>query len=294
MNRDKFIKYLQFEKRYSSHTIRSYDIDLKQYFTFCKEKYNCQDDFIPANHLYIRNWIISLLTKNYSTKSINRKTTSLKSYFKYLLKENAIDANPMEKVISPKSGRKLPCFVDKEQINNLLDEHDFSNDFEGFRDKMIIELFYVSGIRLSELIKLKVSDINFHSVSLKVLGKRNKERIIPFSLKLKANILEYLQKRQEVALEKTTEFFVTKKGEKTYEKLIYRIVNKYLQLSTTIEQKSPHVLRHTFATHMLNNGADLNAIKELLGHSNLSATQIYTHTTFEKLKNIYKQAHPRA
>ena len=294
MNRDKFIKYLQFEKRYSSHTILSYDIDLKQYFAFCKEKYNYTEESLAYNHHYIREWIISLLENNYSTKSVNRKITSLKSFFKYLLKENLIKVNPIEKVISPKSEKKLPQFVDKEQINSLLDEHNFSDDFKGYRDKMIIELFYVTGIRLSELINLKVSDIDFHSLSIKVLGKRNKERIIPFSLKLKTIILEYLQKRQEIALINTEEFFVTNKGKKTYEKFIYRTINKYLQLFTTIEQKSPHVLRHTFATHMLNNGADLNSIKELLGHSNLSATQIYTHTTFEKLKNIYKQAHPRA
>jgi integrase/recombinase XerC len=201
----------------------------------------------------------------------------------------------MDKVISPKTSKKLPSFVEEVQINKLLDEFDFGNDFDGIRNKIIIEMFYNTGMRLSELIGIKDHDLDLNKCTVKVLGKRNKERILPLQLSFVKNLKEYKKNR-------TTEFpeiqhgyfFVTDKGNKLYEKFVYRIVNKYLNLVTTIEKKSPHILRHTFATHMLNNGADLNTIKELLGHANLAATQVYTHNTFEKLKTIYKQAHPRA
>jgi integrase/recombinase XerC len=201
----------------------------------------------------------------------------------------------MDKVISPKSSRKIPSFVDEQHINNLLDDFSFGDDFPGIRNKTIIEMFYNTGIRLSELIELKTTDVNLIDGTLKVLGKRNKERIIPMHQNFVNTLKQYLKEKdaQYPSLQHNY-FFVTDKGNKLYEKFVYRIVNKYLKFVSTIEKKSPHILRHTFATHLLNRGADLNAIKELLGHANLSATQIYTHNTFEKLKSIYKQAHPRA
>ena len=206
-----------------------------------------------------------------------------------------MNRNPLDKVLAPKLSQKLPAFIEKEQILTLLDSHDFGENFTGIRNKLVIEMFYHTGMRLSELINLKNTDVNTKELLVKVLGKRNKERIIPFSKELNRSVINYidLKKKSFPGLE-GDHFFVTDKGKKIYEKLVYRIVNKYLQIVTTLEKKSPHILRHTFATHMLNSGADLNAIKELLGHSNLSATQIYTHNSFEKLKKIYKQAHPRA
>lgn len=287
-----FIKYLRYEKRFSEHTILAYSNDLRQYSEFCAGENILAER--NTDHRIIRQWIVNLMENQISPRSVNRKITTLKSYYKFLLRESILLKNPMDKILSPKTKKTLPFFVEKKQINELLDQEDiFGHDFEGTRNRLIIEMFYFTGMRLSELTKLKLKDIDLPSLSLKVLGKRNKERIIPFHLSLKKSIEEYLTKRVESGA--VNEFvFSTAKGAKIYEKLVYRIVTKYLELVTTIDKKSPHVLRHTFATHMLNNGADLNAIKELLGHANLSATQIYTHNTFEKLKTIYKQAHPRA
>lgn len=235
----------------------------------------------------------ALMEQKLTARSINRKITMLKTYFKFLLKENEVKTNPMLKVVSPKMSKKLPVFIEKKNMLDLLDNFAFDNNFEGKRNRLILEMFYSTGIRLSELMNLKCSDINFYSSSVKVLGKRNKERIIPFTPQLKNLISEYLAEKEKAGLN-NEHVFVTQKNEKIYEKLVYRIVHYYLGAATSANKKSPHVLRHTFATHMLNNGADLNAIKELLGHANLSATQVYTHNSFEKLKNIYRQAHPRA
>jgi integrase/recombinase XerC len=243
----------------------------------------------------IRAWIVNLMENNFSTVSINRKISTLKTFFKFLLREGIVVSNPTDKVITPKSIKKLPSFVDEQQINHLLDDFSFGNDFPGVRDKTIIEMFYNTGMRLSELIELRGSSIDLYNGTIKVLGKRNKERLIPLH-KLFLNSLEkYTETREKEFSNIEHDFlFVTNKGNKLYEKFVYRVVNRYLNFVTTIEKKSPHILRHTFATHLLNHGADLNAIKELLGHANLSATQVYTHNTFEKLKTIYKQAHPRA
>ncbi len=289
-----FLEYLKHEKRYSTHTLTSYQTDLRQFSNFCKEN-NLIDNCKDANFKIIRSWIATLSDCEISPQSIRRKLTTLRSFYKYLQKEEIITTNPAIKVIPPKISKKLPMFIENEQINNLLDKFEFGNDFDGTRNKLVIEIFYNTGIRRSELINLKTIDVDTENFSIKVLGKRNKERIIPFNKNLVNLINQYKEKREE--LERVTDFnyfFLTKKGNKLYEKLVYRIVKAYLELITTIEKKSPHILRHTFATHMLNNGADLNAIKELLGHSNLSATQIYTHNTFEKLKNIYNKSHPRA
>jgi len=290
-----FLKYLEFEKRYSSHTIKSYLVDLSQFSEFTM---GLIGKFSPAemDHKLIRAWLVELVEAGLSPRSVNRKISTLKSFFGYLLSNGRIYTNPMLKITSPKIDKKLPSFVEKDHINNLLDFWELKDTFRGWRDFLIIEIFYFTGIRLAELINLKVSDIHFHEMVLKVLGKRNKERLVPFTNALAKDIERYLDIRKNELGEFESEDYllVTDAGKKLYPVMVYRTVKSYLQLVTQVEKRSPHVLRHTFATHMLNNGADLNAIKELLGHSNLSATQIYTHNTFEKLKKVYKQAHPRA
>ncbi len=284
-----FIDYLAKIKHYSGHTVVSYKKDLEQFFEFC----NLPEGQIP-NHQKIRNWIIDLMNNNISARTVNRKVSSLKSFYRYLVREGVIEANPVKKIIMPKTDKKLPVFVNESSMDVLLDDVHFGNDFEGIRNKLIIEMLYFTGIRVNELVELKCSNINFYENSLKVTGKRNKERILPLLSELVASMKVYLINRTEIKGINHDYFFVTGKGKKIYARLVYRIVNRFLGLVTTIEKKSPHVLRHTFATHMLNKGADLNAIKEILGHANLSATEVYTHNTFEKLKKVYKQAHPRA
>ncbi len=290
-----FINYLKFEKRYSPHTTTAYKKDLNQFDSFLRSEYEV-DEVNDISYQMVRSWIVELMEQEISARSVNRKLSALKSYFKYLTKEELIDVNPMPRIQSPKTSKKLPVFVDSESMEALFSDELFSDDFEGIRDRLILEMFYMTGVRLSELINLKDSDIDFYQQNIKVLGKRNKERLIPIPKGLIDSIKKYLEIRNKSieVIEQNDYFYVTIKGKKLYEKLAYRIVNLYLGKVSTLQKKSPHVLRHTFATHMLNNGADLNAIKEILGHSNLAATQIYTHNTIEKLKNIYKQAHPRA
>lgn len=295
MTIERYIQYIQYEKRYSKHTVIAYTNDLDQFFSFISEQYETTD-IKNINYSMVRSWLVNLMENSISTRTINRKLSTLKSFFKFLIREGEISENPMRKIIPPKSSKRLPAFIELEKINFLFDEIDFGEGFNAIRDKTILELFYATGMRLSELVNLKETDFNFNYNTVKILGKRNKERIITFSNKLKVLLNEYLtEKNKKFNQEETGKFlFVTEKGNKIYNKLIYRIVKSYLSKITTLNKRSPHVLRHTFATHMLNNGADLNTIKELLGHSNLSATQIYTHNTIDKLKSIYKQAHPRA
>ncbi len=295
MTIERYIQYIQYEKRYSKHTVIAYTKDLDQFFSFISEQYETTD-IKNINYSIVRSWLVNLMENSISTRTINRKLSTLKSFFKFLIREGEISENPMRKIIPPKSSKRLPVFIELEKINFLFDEIDFGEGFNAIRDKTILELFYATGMRLSELANLKETDFNFSYNTVKILGKRNKERIITFSNKLKVLLNEYLtEKNKKFNLEESGKFlFVTEKGKKIYNKLIYRIVKSYLSKITTLNKRSPHVLRHTFATHMLNNGADLNTIKELLGHSNLSATQIYTHNTIDKLKSIYKQAHPRA
>lgn len=294
MYKDLFLKYLQFEKRVSVNTLRSYENDLSQFISFVNDN-NESIEIHKTNEKVIRAWIVSLMEKDFSSVSVNRKISTLKTFFKFLLRENCIVSNPMDKVISQKTSKKLPSFIEEYQINKLLDEFSFGEDFIGIRNKTVVEMFYNTGIRLSELIGIQNSDVDFTKNTIKVLGKRNKERILPIHMNFAKSLKEYSQIRdQEFNDIKHNYFFVTDKGNKLYEKFVYRLVNKYLNFVTTVEKKSPHILRHTFATHMLNKGADLNAIKELLGHASLAATQVYTHNTFEKLKTIYKLAHPRA
>ncbi|MCH8331438.1 MAG: tyrosine recombinase XerC [Bacteroidetes bacterium] len=294
MTPDRFFKYLEFEKRYSPNTIISYKKDLKQFGGYLEEVYNL-NDLSSVQHLQVRSWIVSLINGGISPRSVNRKLSSLKSFYKFLKKQGVVNSNPMQKVQSPKTPKKLPVFVEQDSINFLLDKVPFNIDHDGLRSKLILELFYATGMRLSELINLKVVDVDLRNENVKVLGKGNKERIIPMSSLIVKNLKEYLVIRKKLFdCQASSPFFVTDKGKKLYPKLVYRLVNEFLSLVTTLEKKSPHVLRHTFATHLSNEGADLNAIKELLGHSSLAATQVYTHNTIDRLIEVHKQAHPKA
>lgn len=285
-----FLNHIKKNKRYSPHTITAYETDLTQFEKYLKEQYQIFP--IGATSQMLRSWIVDLIGNGIQNKSINRKISSLKSFYKYLLKEGKVSLNPTEKLISPKQSKPLPNFVQEREMNMLLEDIQFEDSYEGKRDALLIELLYSSGIRLSELIGLTIADINLEGGTMKVLGKRNKERIVPLHKIVVNKILDYLESRKTVAEEHF--LLLTNSGKKMYPKFVYRKVNYYLGQVTTASKKSPHVLRHTFATHMLNNGADLSTIKEILGHANLSATEVYTHNTIEKLKNIYKQAHPRA
>lgn len=288
--RDRFVEYLQFEKRFSPHTLVAYQTDLSQFIDYLEHTYEIKT-IEEINHSLIRSWIVDLMNHKISPRSVNRKITTLKTFYKFLLRQKIVVENPMLKIQSPKTSKRLPVFVEKEKMDALLDTIEFGDDGAGLRNKLIIELFYATGMRLSELINLKESDVDLYANQVKVLGKRNKERIIPFAAELKNLIKKYMDSKPESSMDL---LFLSDKGKKMSEKFVYTSVKMYLSQVTTIDKKSPHVLRHTFATHMLNNGADLNAIKDLLGHANLSATQVYTHNTVEKLKNIHKQAHPKA
>ena len=293
-HKESFLQYLQIEKRYSLHTVRSYLNDLDQFYRFLLSL-GLPEDAVPVTSRDIRAWIVSMLDNNYSTVSVHRKISCLRVFYRYLRKEGIMKNDPLEKVVLPKRKKSLPVFIDEEAINKLLDNYSFGDSFAGVRNRTIIELLYVTGMRRSELIGLRDNDVDLVEGSLKVTGKRNKQRIIPLVIPFIKRLKEYIKVRNEnVTMADNGWFFITNKGNKLYDKYVYTTVNSYLALVTTIEKKSPHILRHTFATHMLNRGADLNSIKELLGHANLSATQIYTHNTFEKLKKVYKQAHPRA
>ena len=293
LNLELFLNYLKYEKRYSIHTITAYENDLDQFVLFGK---TLVEDFCveEVDYHLIRQWIIFLMNNHISARSVNRKISTLKTFYKFLMREGAIEKNPTDKVVIPKTGKKLPVFVQEKEMNQLLDGRFFTEDFEGRRDKAVVSLFYGTGIRLSELVGIRFSDLNLGEKMVKVNGKRNKERLVPFPMEISTVLNEYISLRNELFPDSGNFLFLTGHGEPVYDKLIYRIVKKQLALVTTIEKKSPHILRHSYATHLLNRGADLNAIKELLGHANLAATQIYTHTTFEQLKKVYKQAHPRA
>lgn len=286
---DRFIQYLKSEKRFSEHTIKSYSIDIIQFEQYLLMEYSISKQLRKITFKIIRCWIAHLLEKGLSPTSVNRKISTLKTYFQFLLREDLLIQNPMTKIVSPKSKKRLPVFIEENQIEILLNKLDYTEGFIGERDKLIMEFFYVTGVRLSELINIKINDIDFNSNVVKVLGKRNKERLIPITIKMSNQLKEFIEK-----YEKSVFLFTDSKGKKIYTKLVYRTVKKYLGKISSMDKKSPHILRHTFATHMLNNGADINAIKELLGHANLSSTQVYTHNTIKKLKSIYNQSHPRA
>jgi len=289
MFKNEFTQYIVAEKRFSEHTIKSYLTDLNQFTAYIGAEFEIYEDINEINFQIIRSWIASMLEKEISPRSVNRKISTLKTYFKFILRNKFLEENPMLKVVAPRSKKRLPVFIEEDQMESLLTEVAFEDGFIGQRNKLIIELFYVTGIRLSELINIKINDIDFPNQLIKVLGKRNKERLIPLSPSMIQLLKSFIEANQLNHF-----LFTDLEGGKLYTKLVYRIVNKYIGEISSVNKKSPHILRHTFATHMLNNGADINAIKELLGHANLSATQVYTHNTIEKLKTVYKQAHPRA
>lgn len=292
-NQESFINYLRYEKRYSPLTAVAYKKDLDQFEEFYVKTIG---DFNVEgiNDKIARSWVVDLMESGLSARTVNKKISALKSFNKYLLRLEVISVNNLVNVIVPKVRKKLPQFVEEKNLNHLLDDGFFGNDFESIRDKLIVSLLYGTGIRLAELMHLKDADINQSEFLIKVLGKRNKERIVPYPRSLNILIEQYKTERTHLFGSPVSCLLLTAKGNPAYEKLIYRVVLKYLTLVTTIDQKSPHVLRHTFATHLLNRGADLNAVKEMLGHANLSATQIYTHTSLDKIQRVYRQAHPRS
>ncbi|CCY50786.1 MULTISPECIES: tyrosine recombinase XerC [Bacteroides] len=294
---DSFLDYLRYERNYSEKTVLAYGEDISQLREFAREFAQEEiGDFNPAEVTpeLIREWIVSLMDKGYASTSVNRKLSSLRSFYKFLLKKKVVLVDPLRKITGPKNKKPLPSFLKENEMNRLLDDTDFGEGFEGCRDHLIIEMFYATGIRLSELIGLDDKDVDFSASLLKVTGKRNKQRLIPFGDELKEGMLEYVNVRNEQVLESGGAFFVRKNGERLYKNLVYNLVKRNLSKVVTLKKRSPHVLRHTFATTMLNNEAELGAVKELLGHSSLATTEIYTHTTFEELKKVYKQAHPRA
>ncbi len=292
MNIQSFLQYIRFEKRFSAHTVKAYQSDLEQFSKYLQATYEVSESS-EVIHPMIRSWMVFMMESGVTSRSINRKITTLKTFFKFQLRKQELIVNPMLKVQAPKTSKRLPVFIDQSKMDILFDKENFGVGFEGFRDLLVLELLYSTGMRLSELIGLTDLSVDPFQCQLKVLGKRNKERIIPFTNKLKYVILKYVEERKKI-FPSASSFFVTDSGKPMYPKFVYRIVTRRLAEVTTLDKKSPHVLRHTFATHMLNNGADINSVKELLGHANLSATQVYTHNTIEKLKKVYKQAHPRA
>ena len=293
MSFQSFTDYLLLEKNYSALTVKAYKSDLEEFSKFVKTEYET-NTINKVSYAQIRSWIVVMVEKEISNRSINRKISALNTYYKFLLKIEDIKTNPLSKHKALKTSKKIQVPFSEAEINMVLDDLNFENDFEGIRNKLIIELFYSTGIRRIELIELKLTSINLENKTLKVLGKRNKERIVPLLQSVTQTINTYLKARNTLEnISDSNSLFLTKKGVKIYETLVYRIINDYFSEASSKVKKSPHILRHSFATHLLNQGAELNAVKELLGHSNLAATQVYTHTTFEKLRDSYKQAHPR-
>jgi integrase/recombinase XerC len=291
---EEFIDYIKIEKRYSPHTVRAYTDDILQFNNFLTGQLD-PSDLLTVNQINVRQWVLHLFDTKISARSLRRKIASLNAFYKYCLRNEKIKFNPVEGIILPRIDKKIPEFIRETSIEKLFDDQLFEKSFSGMRDKFVLELFYATGIRLSELIGLTDGSYDEHRSELKVHGKRNKERIIPLTNHIISLIGEYLIARNEKFGRLEHKFLIVNdNGAPAYGKMIQRLVRKYLEQGTTLDKKSPHLLRHTFATHMLNHGADLNAVKEILGHANLAATEIYTHNTYEKLKSIYKQAHPRA
>lgn len=290
---EKYIRYLRYEKNYSLHTEISYSEDLSQFVEFLAEHFS-DTDIKHVDRDIIRMWIVSMMERKISARSVNRKLSAVKSFYRYLQKIGEVMVNPASKVNGPKVGRPIPAFANSADMEKVLDQEDYGDSFESLRDHIIIELFYVTGIRRAELIGLKDVDVDFSSETIQVTGKRNKQRLIPFSDGMKQSLEQYIAVRNKEVGNQSGYLFVKNNGEPLYPMLVHRIVTSNLQQIETLAKVSPHVLRHSFATGMLNNGADINAVKELLGHASLAATEIYTHTSFEELKRIYNKAHPRA
>lgn len=284
-----FLDHLRFEKRYSQHTLISYQTDLEQFFAYLASQFDGPS--VPEiTPMFIRSWLAEMKEDGMESRSLNRKISALKSFFKYQLKNGVISQTPMTTIVSPKLNKRLPVFVEEKDIRTLFDYVEFSDDWKGRTEKLVMQLFYSTGMRLSELIGLKESQLDASLSQIKVLGKGNKERIIPISTDLVQALQAYIKEKPVAGVK----LFLTEKGKPLQPRQVYAFVKQHLATVTTIQKKSPHILRHSFATHLMNNGADLNAVKELLGHSSLAATQVYTHNTIEKLKEVFKKAHPKA
>lgn len=289
-----FLDYLKYQKRYSAHTVRSYHDDLAQFFEYLRGQFG-EVSFAAIGHNHVRSWLASLKEKDITSKTINRKISTLKSFFKYLAKSGVVEQTPMTRVLTPKVSKRLPDFIRETDADKLMQSLQNTENWKGLNTKMLIALFYTTGMRLSELVNLKEKQVDFGKKQIKVLGKGNKERIIPIGPEILVMIKDYIQHKRKDLESADDTLLVTEKGKRMYPKYPYLLVTAFLGSEVkTLNKKSPHVLRHSFATHLSNNGADLNAIKELLGHSSLAATQVYTHNTIEKLKNVYKKAHPKA
>lgn len=291
---DSFLDYLRYERNYSDDTVIAYRKDILQLQDFCKgdEEEFDGSKVAPED---VREWIVDLMEKGYTATSVNRKLSALRSFYKFLMRTGRLDKDPISKVVGPKNKKKLPVFLKESEMDRLLDDAPFEDNFKGCRDHMILVMFYETGMRLSELIGLNDADVDFSASVVKVTGKRNKQRLIPFGEELESEMKHYISVRNEaVPVRDENAFFVRESGERLYSSLVRKIVKRNLSKVVTVKKRSPHVLRHTFATTMLNHHAELNAIKELLGHESLAATEVYTHTTFEELKKVYNQAHPRA
>ena len=290
-----FLDYLQFEKRYSRHTIIAYHTDLEQFFIFLKVQY----DEIPAidqiSSMFVKSWLAEMKRQQeaISAKSLNRKISSLKSFFKYQIKTGLLEKSPMSSIISPKMSKRLPVYIEEKEMHTLFDYVEFPDNWQGRTERLVMKLFYQTGMRLSELINLKEVQIDISGKQLKVLGKGNKERIIPVEKSFLVELQNYVDEKPQ-KIPEIQNLFVTEKGKPLQPRSVYAFVHQYLALVTTVQKKSPHILRHSFATHLMNGGADLKAVKELLGHSSLAATQIYTHNSIEKLKEVFNKAHPKA
>ena len=288
-----FLDYLRLERNYSEKTIVSYRTDLLEFEEYFK-KVDAELDFARVDADVVRNWMVNLMDNGRAPTSVNRKLSSLRSFYRFLLKRKVVSVDPMLKVVGPKKKKPLPSFVREKDMDRLLDELLYDESFEGYRDRTILEMFYATGMRRSELIGLNDADVDLSAKLIKVTGKRNKQRLIPFGDELAEDLLNYIKVRNETLSQGAEAFFVLKNGARMYSEAIYRLVRRYLSGVVTLKKRSPHVLRHTFATAMLNGKAELRAVRELLGHESLATTEVYTHTTFEELKKVYEQAHPRA
>ncbi len=288
-----FLSYLKHERRFSEHTILAYGHDLNDFESFLTNEFSIEA-ISDISHKQVRTWVVAMMNNGMVPKTINRKISSLRSFYKFLLSRKEVEQNPLKKISGLKTPGRLPKFLDEKDIHRLCTEIVYPEGFEGLRDKLIIELFYNTGMRLSELVGILEQDFDIYNSSIKVLGKGKKERIIPVHHQLVKEMETYLTSKHALFGHHNQSFFLTDKGESIYSKMVYRKIKHYLGLVTTLDKKSPHVLRHTFATHLLNNGAELNAVKELLGHASLAATQVYTHNTIQKLKDVHKQAHPKS
>lgn len=289
---ESFIKYLQLEKRFSPHTITAYSKDLQQFSDFLVDTFEIFK-IEKAEHPHLRSWVVHLMDSGVTSRTVNRKIVSLKSFYKFLQRREFIEVNPASRLKSLKVPKDLPNFVKESEMDNLLDKLTFEENFKGQRDKLLLEMLYATGMRLSELIGLTNQSINYYEKTVKVLGKRNKERIVPLHKEVIDQVEKYKKLKNEISV-KSEKLLVTNSGNDLYPQFVYNTVKRYLTQVTTLSKRSPHVLRHTFATHLLNKGADLNAVKDLLGHASLASTQVYTHNSIEKLKAVFDQAHPKA